>query len=98
MTISWDNWILVVDADPASRQQIQVCERDKPPLRAVKCDEASNANLDICKEVERFPAFCDVSRSACVYGVLDSAVTIESTLRAHESSHRKSPSDSTPPP
>lgn len=63
------DWIVVLDDDPVSRAQRQVCEAQRPDFRgAVQCDDADNARAPVCSAVEKFPAFCHVERNACVYG------------------------------
>lgn len=73
-----DQWIVVTDSDAASAEQLQVCRAVRPSLRgAVRCDRAENADADVCREVERFPAFCHVPSNACVYGVRSTREELE---------------------
>ena len=60
-------WILVTDNDAVSQKQMQVCDDIKPPLYgALDC---SVVNEDICREVGKFPAFCNLDTKVCLFGL-----------------------------
>jgi hypothetical protein len=73
-----DQWIVVTDSDAASAEQMRVCRAVPHALRgAVQCDLPENADAAVCREVERFPAFCHVPSNACVYGVRSTREELE---------------------
>lgn len=73
-----DEWIVVVDGDPVSREQLQVCHALKPALRgAVRCDDRDNGDAPVCHTVTHFPAFCHVPSNACVYGLRATATELD---------------------
>tara|TARA_B110000046_G_scaffold174330_1_gene197957 strand:+ start:487 stop:762 length:276 start_codon:yes stop_codon:yes gene_type:complete len=65
-----DQWVVVLDADAVSQQQLKVCQALKPALQgAVRCDDLDNGDAPVCHAVTHFPAFCHVPSNACVYGL-----------------------------
>ena len=62
-----DSFVVVLDDDAISREQLRVCHALKPPQLqgAVLCSQPENK--DICDAVEYFPAFC--RGTECVYGL-----------------------------
>lgn len=65
-----DQWVVVLDDDSLSQEQLRVCQVLKPALRgAVRCDDPDNHSAPICHAVEAFPAFCHAGTQSCVYGL-----------------------------
>jgi len=65
------DWVVVLDSDPLSQEQLQVCRAVHPPevKGAIRCDDEENSNNPLCSEIDYFPAFCHVNENSCVYGV-----------------------------
>lgn len=81
---SLQNWVVIVDSDPVSQKQLQVCKDLKPDLKgAILCQDPENDKSAICNTVERFPAFCHHTRNSCVYGLRPDAESLEE-LHAHD--------------
>ena len=64
-----EDWILVLDEnEKSSQEQLNVCKAVKPALRGVvMCKQ--DTNIDMCHQVDYFPAFCHTSTNSCVYGL-----------------------------
>lgn len=64
-------WVVVLDSDEVSQRQLQVCRATRPPelQGAIHCDDPDNASNPLCTELDYFPAFCNVQRNSCVYGL-----------------------------
>lgn len=64
-----EDWIVVLDEnDKLSQDQLNVCKAVKPTLKGVvMCNQ--NTNIDMCNQVDYFPAFCHTSTNSCVYGL-----------------------------
>lgn len=63
-------WVLVVYHDNVSAKQLGVCRSLKPSLQGVvRCDNPEPGNVELCRSVDYFPAFCHVPSNACVYGL-----------------------------
>tara|TARA_B110001452_G_scaffold265949_1_gene271651 strand:- start:7974 stop:8234 length:261 start_codon:yes stop_codon:yes gene_type:complete len=62
-------WILVVDTDAYSKEQMQICMRIKPPIKGVEDCSRSDANGELCRETRFFPSFCHEDTKACVAGL-----------------------------
>jgi hypothetical protein len=64
------SWMLIVDSDEASREQLRLCEARRPSTvrGAIRCDDRDNADAPICAAVDYFPAFCNEASKECVYG------------------------------
>jgi hypothetical protein len=74
-----DKWVVVLDSDPVSQAQLQVCRTHKPDLKGViLCkDEALDPSVSkICQDVNYFPAFCHVERNSCSYGLRSTAAEL----------------------
>lgn len=64
-----DQWVVVLDDAPASREQLAACQALRPSLRgAIQCDLLENEDAAVCREARAFPAFCHTPSNACVYG------------------------------
>jgi hypothetical protein len=72
-----DDWLLVVEkGEPISEAQLEVCKVIKPPLKGVvMCSptgqEEEEGTKKLCDSVDRFPAFCSVTKKGCLYGYRD---------------------------
>ena len=67
-----NNWIVVVDDDPISTRQLNICQDVKPDLKGVvTCkDETFDTEVSsLCKQVDSFPAFCNIKTNTCIYGL-----------------------------
>ena len=65
-----DQWVVVLDDDSLSQEQLRVCQALKPAFRgAVRCDDPDNHSTPVCHAVEAFPAFCHADTQSCVYGI-----------------------------
>jgi hypothetical protein len=85
-----ENWILVLDDDKFSNEQMNVCKILKPKLAGViMCQEQNTSHLDICNEVTFFPAFCNKENNACVYGVRETTKDFEDLLYLDNSTKPK---------
>lgn len=65
------SWIVVVDSDAVSQQQLAVC-RANPSEHvrgAIECDSDVNRDTPVCHQVTHFPAFCHEPSNSCVYGL-----------------------------
>ena len=70
----FDEWIVVVDADPYSKKQTEVCTSFRSHISGmgfIDCADADQAAARVCHTVERFPAFCHQPTNSCVYGFRD---------------------------
>ena len=73
-----DNWVLVVDDDPTSTRQLDVCRRSRVEMGGfIECHAPENHDAPICQAVEYFPAFCHKTERSCVYGVRDTQSALE---------------------
>lgn len=67
-------WVVVVDSDDVSKRQMEACRALQPDLKgAIECDDAKNAEAEVCWKVERFPSFCNTVTNECVSGLRDTA-------------------------
>lgn len=65
-----NEFVVVVDADPLSRRQLEICAALKPDLKGgIDCTLQENSFADICFSVKEFPAFCHAPTNRCVYGL-----------------------------
>jgi hypothetical protein len=65
-------WVLVIDNDKVSKEQLNICMHLKPPLKGViNCSDKHNdeSSQTLCKELDFFPAFCDTKTNICQYGI-----------------------------
>lgn len=73
-----EDWIVVLDSNDASQEQLRVCRALRPPLRgAVQCDDPDNAEAAVCRAVEAFPSFCHAPSNACVQGLRATQADLE---------------------
>ena len=68
-----DTWLLVVNGDPTSKAQMEVCRahRGVGPSGFIECDAEENRDAPICATVDYFPAFCNTKLQTCTYGRRD---------------------------
>ena len=91
-----DQWVVVLDADPVSRRQLEVCKALRPSLAgAIQCDLSENEDAKICTAVHYFPAFCNVTHNQCSYGLRATRAELEA-LTEFDLSPQTTPQD--PPP
>jgi hypothetical protein len=91
-----DQWVVVLDKDAVSTEQLAVCRALKPALRgAIACDDPDNAENAVCQQVDFFPAFCHVPSSQCVYGLRATNDALDALLTLPASGALTPPSTST---
>ena len=89
------SWVVVLDDDPVSQEQLRVCHAMKPPQLdgVVLCSHPENK--EICEAVEYFPAFC--RGSECVYGLRDTTADFAALTPAAPKPHTMPPAPPPPP-
>jgi hypothetical protein len=92
------SWVVVLDDDPVSREQREVCRALKPAQLqgAVLCSQPENK--EICDAVDYFPAFC--RGTECVYGlrVTEADFAKLDTMRSTAATPSAAPTPRTTPP
>ena len=67
-----NEWVVILDDDELSKKQLEVCKLLKPQLKGVIMCSDANMNEEasqVCKNVDYFPAFCNLNNNTCTYGV-----------------------------
>ena len=67
-----NNIILVADTEtcPYSKQQIDFLKKENIEIKgAILCNEPQNKDTSICKNIEAFPAFCNIQTNNCSIGL-----------------------------
>ena len=77
-----DKWIAVLDTERCehSREQHAMIKDQKMKTAVLYCNDHRDA--EICKRVYAFPAFCNLERKQCMYGLRSSKRELEESCRA----------------
>ena len=75
------DWVVVVDTDhELCRRQIDAIQQIQPdPMLQgrIDCSDDANTFSQLCRDVTHFPAFCNVPTKTCVYGMRDTAESLQ---------------------
>lgn len=70
------DWIAVLDGDPVSDRQRDVCKTHCKELKGWVDCRTQDVEEKICFAVKQFPAFCNVQTDECTYGLRDTPEAI----------------------